>query len=954
MLKRLFDKRLNRLHTRIMCAMQRGVMILALLLICLIMPDADAQAPVSTDVSVGSDSMATHAVNSSMGITGCTGGIQYPVYSLLPTPYWQTVTNLFAGEYSVFDVVAGETYIWSLCAADGGHAPYNSQLSLRHHQQLHLLAYDDDFCGDDARITWTAIFTGQVRVLVNQYDCQSNQVFTTLAYRDNSIPSHAIVTASNPATGGYTTGDGTFYDGSTQTVTAVADTDYVFVYWTENNSIVSYDSAYTFFLTGNRHLVAHFVHVNSLCVVCPLYNYTITPDTVWQTHTSLIDPGGCKVYRIAVPSQPGYTYSFQTGCGQGASADFNTHLMLYDDQCALLAENVDACGSQQSALLWVSSSTTTGFIYLKVSGYDGSDHGSYTLAYSVTEPCIPPSQPSPVWGSTTPCEGDAQTYVISSVAGATSYTWSYSGGGTVAGSDTMVTFTPTGSGILSVVAENACGTSTPQTLAINLQSPPVQPAPITGDTLPCEGIAQTYSIPPVAGATSYTWSYTGGGLLSGNNTEVTFTPTGSGILTVEAENACGTSTPQTISIHPQLPPAQPSPIAGNTAPCQGSTQTYTIPPVAGATDYNWSYTGGGTVTGNDTTVTFALLGSGTLIVVAGNACGTSAPQGTSVIVQLPPDQPEPIAGNTLPCLGMAETYSIPTVAGATSYTWSYSGGGTVTGSDTAVTFTPTGSGTLTVEAENICGTSAPQTITLTLTPLPDPAPAIAGPTSACHGDTGVVYSVTAIPHATSYIWTTPSGSTGNSTTETLVLAFDATATQGDITVRGVNICGEGAPDTLNITVNPIPNTPTITLQGSVLLSDAPQGNQWYDQNGPIPGAIDQQFTIPQNGHYYTIVTLNQCSSEPSNTLSITIGIESAQEKPETAVYPNPFDDQLHITLQGNGDIIRFELVNTLGQVIHSGFITEKYTLQTGSMSPGIYHLRLTDGTTVWHHKVIRK
>ena len=50
------------------------------------------------------------------------------------TPTLATFTaaaaNIYGGEYSIYNVVQGNTYEWSLCAADGGAASYDSQLSL--------------------------------------------------------------------------------------------------------------------------------------------------------------------------------------------------------------------------------------------------------------------------------------------------------------------------------------------------------------------------------------------------------------------------------------------------------------------------------------------------------------------------------------------------------------------------------------------------------------------------------------------------------------------------------------------------------------------------------------------------------------------------------------------------------------------------------------------------------
>lgn len=127
-----------------------------------------------------------YRVNSSPQIGCAFGANQFPSTIFTPTlsTFTQAATNIYAGEHSRYNVTAGQTYEWSLCAADGGLADYDSQLSLFNAANTtNAIIYSDDFCGDDAKITWTATFTGQVNVQVNQFNCQTNATNTTLVYR---------------------------------------------------------------------------------------------------------------------------------------------------------------------------------------------------------------------------------------------------------------------------------------------------------------------------------------------------------------------------------------------------------------------------------------------------------------------------------------------------------------------------------------------------------------------------------------------------------------------------------------------------------------------------------------------------------------------------------------------------------------------------------------------------
>lgn len=113
-----------------------------------------------------------------------------------------------------------------------------------------------------------------------------------------------------------------------------------------------------------------------ICYDCPSYNLNLAPSTSWQTHSSSHVSYGCKTYRISVTS--GLPYIFKTGCGNGATASYNTLLELYNSGCTLVASNDNGCESNRSSISWTAN--YTGYAYLKVKGV-GTASGSYTLAY---------------------------------------------------------------------------------------------------------------------------------------------------------------------------------------------------------------------------------------------------------------------------------------------------------------------------------------------------------------------------------------------------------------------------------------------------------------------------------------------------------------------------------------------------------------------------------------------
>ena len=82
---------------------------------------------------------------------------------------------------------------------------------------------------------------------------------------------HAIATASLPAHGGTTSGDGSYALGSTATVTATPAPGYKFSKWLENGVVVSTTARYSFAVGGDRALTAKFKPVYTLTL-------TVEPD----------------------------------------------------------------------------------------------------------------------------------------------------------------------------------------------------------------------------------------------------------------------------------------------------------------------------------------------------------------------------------------------------------------------------------------------------------------------------------------------------------------------------------------------------------------------------------------------------------------------------------------------------------------------------------------------------
>ena len=71
---------------------------------------------------------------------------------------------------------------------------------------------------------------------------------------------YIVSIAQTPMEGGTASGSGSYYCIESCTLTATPNEGYTFLYWTENDSIISRDTVYSIYVSENRNFVAHFGH----------------------------------------------------------------------------------------------------------------------------------------------------------------------------------------------------------------------------------------------------------------------------------------------------------------------------------------------------------------------------------------------------------------------------------------------------------------------------------------------------------------------------------------------------------------------------------------------------------------------------------------------------------------------------------------------------------------------
>jgi hypothetical protein len=199
-------------------------------------------------------------------------------------------------------------------------------------------------------------------------------------------------------------------------------------------------------------------------------------------------------------------------------------------------------------------------------------------------------------------------------------------------------------------------------------------------------------------------------------------------LTVYASNACGSSPVRSRNVSLNIL-AAPAAISGQaTGVCGATGVAYTTAGVVGATSYVWTVPVGASIASgqgtNSITVDFSgSFAGGPITVLAQNGCGNGATR--ALTVSGAPGIAAPISGSTGLCALQNYLFSVPTIAGASTYTWTVPTGFVIQSGQGTKDLTvkaaanPNTNLSLSVRASNACGTGPIRTlsgISITLCP----------------------------------------------------------------------------------------------------------------------------------------------------------------------------------------------------------------------------------------------
>lgn len=164
-------------------------------------------------------------------------------------------------------------------------------------------------------------------------------------------------------------------------------------------------------------------------------------------------------------------------------------------------------------------------------------------------------------------------------------------------------------------------------------------------------------------------------------------------------------------------------------------------------------------------------------------------------------------------------------------------------------------------------------------------------------------------------------------------------------------------DTIQLVEFPLPQQPQIGVNGNQLTSTVATSYQWLLNGVPVDGATDQVLDAPASGEYaVTIGDANGCVAISAPVLVIITGLEAISGD-GFAVWPTIAHDEITVRVPDSGSrTVSLTVLDAAGREVMERTVPTgaSYQLPIPVLAPGVYLLKVKDGSTVYTERFVKQ
>ncbi|MDF2437246.1 MAG: C-terminal target protein [Bacteroidota bacterium] len=706
-----------------------------------------------------------------------------------------------AGQYMLAFVSAGANYNVSTC----GSSAYDTQLTVYDDATGTYYAYNDDACGLQSNLSFTASSCGYVRILLSQYSCNNSGSLATVTMTMNTAGS-----GTSPVLGTTVITDVVCFGGSDGAIDL-----------TPSGGVAPY--TYSWLPSGPT-------------------TEDLTSLTAGTFSVLITDVNGCNDTVTAVVAQPdpvsGTTVVTNVACFGGTNGAINL---------------TPSGGTGPYTFNWLPSGPTTedrtGLVAATYSVVIIDNNAcTGTVTASVTQPTAPVAGTTVVTNVT--CFGGSNGAINLTPSGGTGpYTFNWLPSGPTTEDRTGLV-----AGTYTVVITDNNGCTATVTVSVTQPTGPVSGTTVVTNVACFGGSNGAINLTPNGGTGPYTFSW----LPSGPTTEDR-TGLVAGTYTVVITDANGCTGTVTRSVTQPTSPVSGTTVVTNVACFGGSNGAVNLTPNGGTGPYTFNWLPSGPTTEDRTGLT---AGTYTVVITDNNACTATA---TASVTQ----PTSPVSGTTVvtnvTCFGGSNGAINLTPSGGTGpYTFNWLPSGPTTEDRTGLT-----AGTYTVVITDNKGCTGTVTASVTEAPAIVVTPLSQTDVACNGGSTGSAsVSASGGTNALTYNWTpgTPAGDGSNSVTGLTAGTWTVTVTDanGCLDTQSFSITQNSVitatTSQINISCNGGANgTATVNATGGA-------GGFTYSW-APAGGTAATATGLAAGNYTVTITDLNGCSTTRSFTIT---------------------------------------------------------------------------------------